>query len=173
MTEADPVPIGIDDFELDHSVFGLLRAEFNGDAGILERCHFQGEVGHLDVQVPDAVHSVRPDLFGRLGEIAGEYFLSNSNLLSHQFRAHVTPTDKVGGGLIFYDFRIAQPTSYGPTVTGNHAAFEGDLYVDWKATKNVLVSVVTAFANPGLAVQQLTGRTKNFAYGMLYVAYSY
>ena len=107
------------------------------------------------------------------GEIAGEYFLSNSNLLSHQFRAHVTPTDKIGGGLIFYDFRIDQPKSYGPTVTDNHAAFEGDLYVDWKATKNVLVSLVTAFANPGLAVQQLTGRTNNFAYGMVYVAYSY
>jgi hypothetical protein len=107
------------------------------------------------------------------GEIAGEYFLSNSNLRSQQFRAHVTPTDKIGGGLIFYDFRIDQPKSYGPTVTDNHAAFEGDLYVDWKATRNVLVSIVTAFANPGLAVQQLTARTKNFAYGMVYVAYSY
>ena len=28
------------------------------------------------------------------GEIAGEYFLSNSNLISHQIRAHVTPTDR-------------------------------------------------------------------------------
>jgi len=107
------------------------------------------------------------------GEIAGEYFLSNSNLLSHQFRAHVTPNDKIGGGLIFYDFRIDQPGSYGPTVTDDHAAFEGDLYVDWKATKNVIVSVVGAFADPGTAVQQLTGRTKVFTYGMLYVAYSY
>ena len=35
------------------------------------------------------------------------------------------------------------------------------------------MSVVTAFANPGLAVQQLTGRTKTFAYGMVYIAYSY
>ena len=25
------------------------------------------------------------------GEIAGEYFLSNSNLVSHQIRAHVNP----------------------------------------------------------------------------------
>ena len=32
---------------------------------------------------------------------------------------------------------------------------------------------MTAFANPGTAVQQLTGRTKNFAYGMVYLAYSY
>ena len=30
------------------------------------------------------------------GEIAGEYFLSNSNLISHQVRAHVAPTEPVG-----------------------------------------------------------------------------
>ena len=29
------------------------------------------------------------------GEIAGEYFLSNSNLISHQFRAHVQPRDSI------------------------------------------------------------------------------
>jgi Alginate export len=107
------------------------------------------------------------------GEIAGEYFLSNSNLISHQVRAHVTPNDKVGGGLIFYDFRIDQPSAFGSTVTDNHAAFEGDLYVDWKVSRNVLMSVVGAFADPGTAVQQVTGRTKSFAYGMLYLAYSY
>ena len=36
-----------------------------------------------------------------------------------------------------------------------------------------MVSVVTAFANPGTAVKQLTGRTSSFTYGMVYVAYSY
>ena len=107
------------------------------------------------------------------GEVAGEYFLSNSNLNSHQFRAHVTPNDKIGGGLIFYDFRIDQPQAYGANVTDTHAAFEGDLYVDWKVNKNVLLSVVTAFADPGAAVKQITGRTKTFAYGMVYVAYNY
>jgi len=33
--------------------------------------------------------------------------------------------------------------------------------------------VVLAYGDPGKAVQQATGRTKNFAYGMVYVAYSY
>jgi hypothetical protein len=37
----------------------------------------------------------------------------------------------------------------------------------------VLVSLVTAFTTPGEAVKQATGRTKNFSYGMVYVAYSY
>ena len=108
------------------------------------------------------------------GEIAGEYFLSNSNLISHQFRAHVTPNDKIGGGLIFYDFRhrSAEGASARPsrTTTPHSKAI---VYVDWKLTRNLMMSVVTAFADPGAAVQQLTGRTKNFTYGMVYVAYSY
>jgi hypothetical protein len=33
--------------------------------------------------------------------------------------------------------------------------------------------VVFACANPQKAVQQLTGRTKNLVYGMVYIAYSY
>jgi hypothetical protein len=107
------------------------------------------------------------------GEIAGEYFLSNSNLASHQFRAHVSPSDAVGGGLIFYDFRADKPQSYAPTVTDKHLAFEGDLYIDWKVNRNVIVSLVSAFATPGEAVKQANGRTKTFAYGMVYIAYSY
>jgi hypothetical protein len=29
------------------------------------------------------------------GEIAGEYFVSNSNLISHQLRVHATPTESI------------------------------------------------------------------------------
>jgi Alginate export len=107
------------------------------------------------------------------GEIAGEYFLSNSNLISHQVRAHVSPTDKVSGGLILYDFRLDHPQSVDAAVTDTHVAFEGDLYVDWKINKTLALSFVTAFADPGTAVRQLSGRTKNFSYGMVYVAYSF
>lgn len=107
------------------------------------------------------------------GEIAGEYFLSNSNLISHQVRAHLTPNEKVSGGYIFYDFRIDQPASYGANVTDDHAAVESDLYVDWKANENFVISLVLAFANPGRAVEQVSGRTKNFSYGMVYLGYSF
>ena len=37
---------------------------------------------------------------------------------------------------------------------------------------NFTVSFLGAFADPGKAVQQSSGRTKNFAYGMVYVGYS-
>jgi hypothetical protein len=107
------------------------------------------------------------------GEIAGEYFLSNSNLVSHLVRAHVAPSETVSGGLMFYRFRLDQPGSYGPHVTATNVAFEIDAYVDWKVNHNFTISVVAAYADPEEAVRQATGRTKNFAYGMVYVAYSY
>jgi hypothetical protein len=107
------------------------------------------------------------------GEIGGEYFLSNSNLISHQLRVHVTPSDAVGGGIFAYDFRLDQPASFAPGVTSNHVATELDAYLDWKLNSNFSVSFVGAFAQPKQAAEQGFGRTDNFTYGMIYVFYSY
>jgi hypothetical protein len=112
------------------------------------------------------------------GEIAGEYFLSNSNLKSHLVRAQVTPSESVGAGLLFYRFGLDRPPPFGPDVTdpegpSKDIASEIDAYVDWKLSSNVTVSFLGAFADPGKAVQQSSGRTKNFAYGMVYVGYSF
>jgi hypothetical protein len=107
------------------------------------------------------------------GEIAGEYFLSNSNLTSHLVRVTVSPTDAVDGGLMFYKFSFDRPGSVGPDVTSTDVAFEIDAYADWKLNQNFSVSLLAAYADPGKAVQQATGRTKNFLYGMLYLGYSF
>jgi hypothetical protein len=107
------------------------------------------------------------------GEIAGEYFLSNSNLVSHQVRLHLTPSESVSGGLIAFLFRVDRPAALGPDVTSKDVAFELDSYCDWKLNKAFTVSFVAAYANPGAAVQQAYDRTKDFAYAMVYVAYSY
>jgi hypothetical protein len=107
------------------------------------------------------------------GEIGGEYFLSNSNLISHQLRVHVTPSEAVAGGIFAYDFRADQPASFGPGVTSNHIATELDAYVDWKLNSNFSVSFLGAFAQPKAAAEQGFGRTDNFTYGMIYVFYSY
>ena len=45
--------------------------------------------------------------------------------------------------------------------------------MDWKLNQKFTISVVGAFANPQRAVEEATGRTKGFAYGMVYVGYSY
>jgi hypothetical protein len=107
------------------------------------------------------------------GEIAGEYFLSNSNSISHLFRAHVAPSDSIGTGLLFFQFFLDQPPAFAPGVIDKGVAFELNWYVDWQMTKNFTASVVAAFNDPGPAVQQAFDRTKNFAYGMVYLAYSY
>jgi hypothetical protein len=107
------------------------------------------------------------------GEIAGEYFLSNSNLKSHLVRGGVTPSEAVEAGLLFYDFTLDQPASFGAGVTDKDVAFEVDAYVDWTVSDNVLLSFVAAFADPGRAVEQAADRTRNFAYGMVFIAYSY
>ncbi|HKW00634.1 MAG TPA: alginate export family protein [Vicinamibacterales bacterium] len=107
------------------------------------------------------------------GEIAGEYVLSNSNLRSHMVRLNLDPTDSIDAGVIVYNFLLDHPPSFGGNVTDKHAAIETDGYVDWNINNNFVVSFVLAFNSPGKAIEQLTGRTKNFTYGMVYMAYSF
>jgi hypothetical protein len=107
------------------------------------------------------------------GEIAGEYFLSNSNLVSHEIRVHLTPSAKVGTGVIGYVFHMDAFGTLPPTVTSKSLATELDGYCDWKINGNFTASFVAAWAHPQEAVQQITGRTKDFVYGMVYLAYSY
>jgi hypothetical protein len=104
------------------------------------------------------------------GEIGGEYFLSNSNLISHQVRVHVTPSDAVSGGLFFYSFHLDQlPVG----ITSKSIATEVDAYTDWKVNGNFIVSFVLAYAHPQEAATQAYARSSNFTYGMVYVAYAF
>jgi hypothetical protein len=105
------------------------------------------------------------------GEIAGEYFVSNSNLISHQLRVHTQPSEAISTGLIFYDFRLDNPESAG--VTADDVATELDWYMDWSINDHFLVSFVAAVAEPGDAIEQSSGRTDTFWYGMAFAAYSF
>jgi hypothetical protein len=86
---------------------------------------------------------------------------------------HVTPNDRISGGLFLFNFTLDQPAAYGPNVTDKDVAFEMDLYADLKLNQNFTLSLLGAYGDPGKAVQQSSGRTKNFMYGMAYIAYSY
>ena len=107
------------------------------------------------------------------GEIVGEYAVSNSNLNSHLVRMHVAPSPAVGAGLMVYKFTVGQPATFAPGVTERNLALEVDAYVDWKINGNFTASVVAAGARPQAAARQAFNRTKNFAYGMAFLAYSY
>ncbi len=82
------------------------------------------------------------------GEIAGEYFVSNSNLISHQLRVDATPTDAISTGLILYDFQLDKPASLGPQVTSDEVAYELDWYMEWSVNDNFSLSFVAAIRGP-------------------------
>jgi len=109
------------------------------------------------------------------GEIAGEYFISNSNMVSHQVRLHLSPGESVSGGLIAYLFRLDKLPGpvLGLRLTSKDVAFELDAYTDWKLNEAFTLSLVAAYANPQQFVQQAFDRTQGFVYGMVYLAYSY
>jgi hypothetical protein len=104
------------------------------------------------------------------GEIGGEYFLANSNLVSHQVRVHVKPSAAVSGGLFGYVFKLDQLPG---GITSKDVATELDLYADWSVNSNFIVSFIAALAHPQAAAEQAYGRTSDFTYGMIYVAYAY
>jgi hypothetical protein len=85
----------------------------------------------------------------------------------------MTPTKKLGWGVMGYWFQIDRPSTFGPGATSSNAAFEFDTYADWKFYKNFTLSLVGAFANPHKAVQEAYNRTNTFSYGMVYLAYSF
>jgi hypothetical protein len=104
------------------------------------------------------------------GEIAGEYFLANSNLISHQVRLHLKPAGSVSGGVMGFAFQLDQlPTG----VTSKNLALELDGYCDWSVNSNFIVSFIAAFAHPQDAIAQAYNRTQDFVYGMIYIAYAY
>ena len=107
------------------------------------------------------------------GEIAGEYFLSNSNLKTHMLRLNTKPTDRISTGLIYFDYALDQPGSYQGGVVSNDLGKELDWYLDWRVSKLFTFSFVLARAKPGTAVKQAFNRSKDFKYGMIYLAFSY
>jgi hypothetical protein len=107
------------------------------------------------------------------GEIAGGYFLANSNLISHQGRIHVAPAGNFSTGVIGYYFQLDQPGSFGPGVTSRELALEIDWYGDLKISEHFSTSAVAAWGDPRKAVQQFAGRTHNFVYGLVYLWYRY
>jgi hypothetical protein len=52
-------------------------------------------------------------------------------------------------------------------------AYELDWYMDWSVNDNITISFVAAIAEPGDAVEQSSGRTDTFLYGMIFAAYSF
>ena len=107
------------------------------------------------------------------GEIAGEYFLSNSNAVIQMLRLHATPSATTGTGLLFFDYRLDQPGSYEGGVVSSDLGWEIDWYLDWQARRWLTLSFVLARAEPGAAVQEAFDRTDPFLYAMVYGTFDF
>jgi hypothetical protein len=68
---------------------------------------------------------------------------------------------------------LDKPASFGPQVTSDKVGQELDWYMDWSVNDNFTFSFVAAVADPGKAIEQATGRTSTFYYGMVFAAYSF
>ena len=86
---------------------------------------------------------------------------------------HVKPTEAISTGLILLDFSLDHPATFAPGVTSSDVGQEVDWYMDWTVNDNLILSFVAALADPGAAVEQASGRTDTFIYGMIFAAYSY
>ena len=107
------------------------------------------------------------------GEIAGEYFLSNSNSVSHQVRVHLTPSDTFSWGAFGYLFRLDQPAGFEGGVASRDVAVEFDAYADWTFRQHFTLSLLGASAAPRDAAKQAYDRSKAFWYGMAFLAYTF
>jgi hypothetical protein len=107
------------------------------------------------------------------GEIAGEYFLSNSNLKTHMLQLRLHPSDSVNAGLLFFDYRLDQPGSYQGGVNSAKIGQEVNFFLDWSATDLWSFSLIIAHNQPGAAVQEAHDRTAAFEYAMLYTTFRF
>ena len=107
------------------------------------------------------------------GEIAGEYFLSNSNLKTHMVRLHTSPRDNIGTGLLYFDYTLDQPGSHEGGVSSDKLAREINWYMDWAVSERFTFSFVLARNNPGPAVEEAFGRTTAFKYAMIFLLFEY
>ena len=58
-------------------------------------------------------------------------------------------------------------------VVSDDLGSEINWYMDWKAMDWLNVSFVLARTNPGRAVEEAFGRSKDFKYAMVYLGFSY
>jgi hypothetical protein len=107
------------------------------------------------------------------GEIAGAWFVSNSNLRSHMLRLTAQVRNELRLGVSLFDFTLDQPGSFESGVESRALAREIDFIVDWSPADYVNVTFVLAHARPGRALEEAFDRTSNFRYALIYVGLAF
>src|SRR5262249_8561691 len=106
------------------------------------------------------------------GEILGNWLTTNSNLISHQVRVEVTPTEATTFDVILYKFLLYSReqdlvTTPVEPVTSKDLADEVDLIFQYAPTAWWIVAVTVSTAIPNRAATQMTGGTQTWVQSML------
>ena len=101
------------------------------------------------------------------GEIIGHYVLLNTNLKTHMVRFDLRPLDNVMTGIQYYKFELDHAKSFG--ATSSSFAQEVDINATWFIDKRFRITAVGGFARPQQAAKQLTGGTKDWFVGKLFL----
>ena len=110
------------------------------------------------------------------GELLGEFVLSNSNLLSHQVRVTLTPTDILTINFIYYRFMLDnREQSFGVTPSRvNHAlADEGDLIFDLALTNWWSITTAFTVAKPNDGFKEAVNGKSTWVNGYLYMNFNF
>jgi hypothetical protein len=110
------------------------------------------------------------------GELLGEYVLSNSNLISHQVRLTVTPSDVLTVNLIYYHYQLDDPDQDFGLVPGrvdHDLADEVDLILDLALTNWWSITASFAVASPNQGFKQAVGGSDTWFNGYLYLNFNF
>ncbi len=111
------------------------------------------------------------------GEVLGESVLSNSNLISHQVRLKVAPTDTLAVNLIYYRFLLDNRNqSFGLTagpVSSHALANEVDLIADITMANWWSITATVAMANPNKGFKQAVNGSSTWITGYLYLNFNF
>ena len=105
------------------------------------------------------------------GEIAGEYFASNSNLITNQLRLQAKPSEAISTGLICSTSALDRLVQ--PGVTSKRPRHRTRLVHGLERQRELHRELRGRGGEPGNAVEQSYDRTDNFSYGMIFAAYNF
>ena len=107
------------------------------------------------------------------GEIAGNYPLENSNLISHLLRAQAFPTEKLTLNLLYYNFKLDEKQIFGDPVSSDDFGDEINFSADWAYNDNTYLIGTYGVLFPDDAAEDFTGGDDTWQYLMLYVNYTF
>jgi hypothetical protein len=114
------------------------------------------------------------------GEITGEYFFAQTNILTHLFSINFTPLTDVDVHLMYYHFELDNSRRLDgllpqiPTVTSSHYGDEINLIADWKVNDTLLLTGTLATFIPGNAAKQVfLGGNKTWVQAMFYASFKF